>query len=262
MFDPLYQLVTNNKNIIMIMLIVAIFSVITYIYYRNYVIITTEECEYVKKNELITIKNELAKSKIDLNNVTSKLNQMITSSKYGEIVYNNNQLPFTYQSISKTPFYDIFDGIGMNNILINNEIRSTNQYNDDLNDDNNANKIEEIDDNIGRVNNNQINNNQINNNGIDNNQIGDNEISDNEISDNEIGDDEIDNEHIDHISVSSEDLLFGEKSNIKLSDKNIDLSNNNELNNSSHLINDNSIKNKKKKITLKKKNNNDIDNNE
>ena len=63
---------------------------------------------------------------------------MITSSKkYGEIVYNNNQLPFTYQSISKTPFYDIFDGIGMNN-TDNNEIRSTNQYNDDLNDDNNA----------------------------------------------------------------------------------------------------------------------------
>lgn len=238
LLDSLSQLLINNKNIIITLLILATFCVITYIYYRNYIIITTEEVEYVKKNELTNIVNDLAKSKTELKNLNSKINQMITSSKYGDIVYNSNQLPFTYHSLSKTPFCNIFDDVGINNVLINNDIRSTNQCNDDLMDDTNLGKVEEveeveeIDENVDKLNN------------VD------------EIDKNEINPDEI---NADHISVSSEDLMFDEKSNIKLSDKNMELSNNNDLNISDHSIGDNNIK---KKITLKKKNNNDIDNNE
>lgn len=140
MFESLLDCIVGHKTLFLYLFIIMMVVLLVYIYVKKYFVLTSESETIQLKEQFEQLRADIGKLKTQNQQLNSKLNDVNTKTKYGQI--SNHQLPFSRECMENTPFYTIIGSQFLNNI--DDDLTPTNRQADNFSLNNNRHLIEEM----------------------------------------------------------------------------------------------------------------------
>lgn len=136
MFESLLDFIFSHKIWLLYATVIIGFLVIVYIYLNKYMLLARENETSSLKNDFQQLKLEIDRLKTNNHELNTKYNIINTRTKYGEISPsfkpNYTKLPFTFECMEDTPFYNLIGQNVLSNVIRDDELTPTNKQNDEI----------------------------------------------------------------------------------------------------------------------------------